>query len=80
MSHQYKGTTKEWWENDLSETDKDNAQKALVNYIVEEELIKEDIAEDIATVHAVIGKMKKLDDKWKSVQLRNFNTGEHKAH
>ena len=80
MAHQYKGTNKEWWDNDLSETDKDNAQKALVNYIVEEELIKEDIAEDIATVHAVIGKMKKLDDKWKSVQLRSFNTGEHKAH
>ena len=80
MANQYKGTNKEWWENDLSETDKDNAQKALVNYIVEEELIKEDIAEDIATVHAVIGKMKKLDDKWKSVQLRSFNTGEHKAH
>ena len=80
MTSGYKGTKQGWWDKELEDLDLENARKALVNHIIDEELTKEELTPDIDTVKDVLPKMKKLDERWKSVQTRAFSITEHKAH
>ena len=54
MARGYKGTRQGWWDKELEDLDLENARKALVNHIIDEELTKEELTADIDTVKDVL--------------------------
>ena len=70
----------EWWSQKLTSADVQNAQKALVEHIIEEDLLKSEVADNVDLAKAVLPQMANLDAKWKKVKSRYFNIKDFKAH
>ena len=70
----------DWWFEKATSADTTNAQNALVDYMIDEELEIDEVTAGVELSKSVLKKMSGHDERWAKVKARYFNIKDYQAH